>query len=532
MVIIGQYLGLLLASLLLLACGDVESNPGPDTERDSNGRYISFCHANMRSIRKCPDKIEHIKAELCGRYDIITISETWLSPDDNLDRYGKPMYMLDSYHMPIRRDRSGRRGGGVLAWVSERLLCKRRPDLESPDIELMWLEIRHKNNTFIMGVAYRPNDHIQFWDSLQASYNEVLAAGYDNIIITGDLNADPSTPDGRKLLYFIDLNNLTKHVKEPTRITDRSSSELDQIVSNCDYLIQDVMVSPPVSYNDHNTVSATIKFHIRHAKAFQRIMWQYDMTNFDGFRQKLSALNWEHCFTSNDVDTAAQAWTDMLMNAARECIPNKLVTVRPRDKPFFNGYLRRLRRSKERAHKRAKYDNTPEAWLAFRNQRGFYFSEIKRLKNEHTNHIQQTMTESLVSNPRKWWSLSKRLLNDKAPSIPALDVNGTAVCDDTEKAQVFNEYFIQCSTLDTSTAQLQSNYPSLTESHIGSWQTSVNDVVNCLSKIDTSKAVGPDGINPKLLKEGAHQLAPSLCKLYNLSLDLGKVPKIWKYRQM
>ena len=78
-----------------------------------------------------------------------------------------------------------------------------------------------------------------------------------------------------------------------------------------------------------------------------------------------------------------------------------------------------------------------EGIARFCNQRGFYFSEIKRLRNEHTNHIQQTMTESLVSNPRKWWSLSKRLLNDKAPSIPALDVNGTAVCDDTEK--VFNE---------------------------------------------------------------------------------------------
>ena len=280
------------------------------------------------------------------------------------------------------------------------------------------------------------------------------------------------------------------------------------------------MVSQPVSYNDHNTVSATIKFHIRHAKAFQRIMWQYDMTNFDGFRQKLLDVNWEYCFTSNDADTAAQAWTDMLMNAARECIPNKLVTVRPRDKPFFNGYLRRLRRSKERAHKWAKYDNTPEAWLAFRNQRGFYFSEIKRLKNEHTNHIQQTMTESLVSNPRKWWSLSKCLLNDKAPSIPALDENGTAVCDDTEKTQMFSEYFIHCSTLDISTAQLPSNYPSLTASHIGSWQTSVNDVINCLSKIDTSKAVGPDGINPKLLKEGAHQLAPIIERiLFNVLFE-------------
>ena len=38
----------------------------------------------------------------------------------------------------------------------------------------------------------------------------------------------------------------------------------------------------------------------------------------------------------------------------------------------------------------------------------------------------------------------------------------------------------------------------------------------------------PDGVSPKLLKEGAHQLAPALCRLINLSLTKSKFPRTWK----
>ena len=67
-----------LVRLLLLVSGDVEPNPGPNNQILRNERRISFCHANMRSIQRCPDKLDHIKAEFCGTYDIITLSETWL----------------------------------------------------------------------------------------------------------------------------------------------------------------------------------------------------------------------------------------------------------------------------------------------------------------------------------------------------------------------------------------------------------------------------------------------------------------------
>ena len=195
-------------------------------------------------------------------------------------------------------------------------------------------------------------------------------------------------------------NHLTKHINEPTRITETTRSELDQIISNCDNMISNISVTTPVSYNDHHTVSGIIKCKIRRAKAYQRLVWQYGLANFDYFRSKLNIIDWDSCFESGDVDLVAQKWTDMLINVALECIPNKMVTIRPWDKPFYSGYLRRLRRAKDRAHRLAKYDNTPEAWDLFRDHRRHYFSEINRLILERHNKLLANMGESLISNPR------------------------------------------------------------------------------------------------------------------------------------
>ena len=106
------------------------------------------------------------------------------------------MYALDSYHPPVRRDRIGRQGGGVLAWVSENLTFKRMHDLEVIDIELMSLELRCQNNKALFLVVYGTNEQEQFRDRLQECYNRAIAAGYSYIILTGDLNADPSTKHG------------------------------------------------------------------------------------------------------------------------------------------------------------------------------------------------------------------------------------------------------------------------------------------------------------------------------------------------
>jgi len=49
----------------------------------------------------------------------------------------------------------------------------------------------------------------------------------------------------------------------------------------------------------------------------------------------------------------------------------------------------------------------------------------------------------------------------------------------------------------------------------------------CSSTLDTSKACGPDGICPRLLKEGAAELVVPLAAIFNKSLSDDVLPLDW-----
>ena len=72
-----------------------------------------------------------------------------------------------------------------------------------------------------------------------------------NIIILGDLNAGDRTRDGAKLTNVLEINHLTSHINEATRITPTSQTTLDRILSNMPYYMKDARVLDPLHHNDH-----------------------------------------------------------------------------------------------------------------------------------------------------------------------------------------------------------------------------------------------------------------------------------------
>ena len=131
---------LFVCPLIILLAGDIHTNPGPD----GGFHDISLCHSNIRSLSQ--DKMRSIQCNIAPNFDIITLSETFLSnstSDSDL--------LLPGFHGVIRRDRPHALGGGVALFVSRALVVSRRPDLELPDIELLWCEIRYHNNKFQSG---------------------------------------------------------------------------------------------------------------------------------------------------------------------------------------------------------------------------------------------------------------------------------------------------------------------------------------------------------------------------------------------
>ena len=53
-------------------------------------------------------------------------------------------------------------------------------------------------------------------------------------------------------------------------------------------------------------------------------------------------------------------------------------------------------------------------------------------------------------------------------------------------------------------------------------------VKKLLKALNPAKALGPDGISPRLLRDLADELAPALTLIFQSSLDTGEVPQDWR----
>jgi hypothetical protein len=54
-----------------------------------------------------------------------------------------------------------------------------------------------------------------------------------------------------------------------------------------------------------------------------------------------------------------------------------------------------------------------------------------------------------------------------------------------------------------------------------------HSIAKLLSNLDPSKAAGPDELKPKILKELADNISPTLLLIFNKSLETGVVPTDW-----
>ena len=114
------------------------------------------------------------------RYDAIGISETWW--DESWDWYA----MLDGYRL-FRRDRQGRRGGGVTLNVVEGLECM---ELAAGDgtVESLWVRIQGQTNKadVVVRVCYRPPK--QDDDTDEFFFKELRDASKSSAPVLGDFN--------------------------------------------------------------------------------------------------------------------------------------------------------------------------------------------------------------------------------------------------------------------------------------------------------------------------------------------------------
>ena len=83
--------------------------------------------------------------------DILSLCETFLNENVQNSTLDVDGFTIE------RKDRQGKLGGGILIYISNTIIYKRRYDLENTNIEAIWIEICLPNSTPILYCsAYRP----------------------------------------------------------------------------------------------------------------------------------------------------------------------------------------------------------------------------------------------------------------------------------------------------------------------------------------------------------------------------------------
>ena len=149
---------------------------------------------------------------------IIGIPESWAHNDITDAELGREGYVM------FRKDRIGRRGGGVLLYVKETIPAYEIQLKEEADCnEAIWCKLVTGHTTVTIGVVYRcPNITKQNNEKIHNAISEVSKG---DCIIVGDFNRGNSKWDtlqstgveDQTFLCLVQDNFLTQHVLEPTR---------------------------------------------------------------------------------------------------------------------------------------------------------------------------------------------------------------------------------------------------------------------------------------------------------------------------
>ena len=160
-------------------------------------------------------------------------------------------------------------------------------------------------------------------------------------------------------------------------------------------------------------------------------------------------------------------------------------------------------------------------------------TKLTKVKTLHKQVYFDELTEKISNSERfgnkDWWKLVNSILREKgigSEEIPPLCENGTILYTNKEKANALNEYFIKQATLENVCDPL----PQVTffDCEINDIKLTVFEVKEIINTLNTRKATGPDLIHNKLLIAASDVICVHLTCFFNLCLNEGIFPFIWK----
>ncbi|MCU7801386.1 MAG: reverse transcriptase family protein, partial [gamma proteobacterium symbiont of Lucinoma myriamae] len=148
--------------------------------------------------------------------------------------------------------------------------------------------------------------------------------------------------------------------------------------------------------------------------------------------------------------------------------------------------------------------------------------EIRNSKIEY----EKNLSENIKTNSKSFWNYVRSKSKTKESVGNLEDAEGCIRTDNTERAEILNNFFASVFTQEDATDVPE--FDSRTDHLLENIEILELTVEKYIKLLKPSKSQGPDSCHPKFLIETVNQIKEPLTHLFKKSLEEGKIPDQWR----
>ena len=518
------------------------TNP-PQYKKKAQGK-LEVLYTNADGIAGKHDQLSELAISLNS--DIIAISETKLK-----DNVNNASVFPRGYEI-IRQDRKSRGGGGIALLIRNNLRAEKiNLSIESAFQEYLTVKVVTGRTSVLVTLIYNPpgkNGEAELNDVNNQGTIEVVrdaaqlavSKGY-RLLILGDFNHkdidwldfNPHGDRGSwraKFLNCIQENFLYQHVLEPTRARGNDTpSILDLVFTQSALDIENLVYRAPLGKSDHCVLSMdfVVEDVTPKGESVEREKrFNYPKGDYQGLMQFYSEVDWartpEH-EAKIDVNVAIQSFLEEFNDGMETFLPRTKVGRKGGIQKWFNKECNLAMKERDSNWNHYRKRKTVEARERYKSARNKYLL-IRRITEKQ---YEQDIAGKAKSNSKLFHSFIRGKLKVKEQVIRLVREDGSITTTDVEICREFNNAFQASFTTERSSPpELNSSVDTCRR--LNNITILEKEVLQTLKELDPHSAAGPDGVPAYVLVQCADQLAKPLAFIFNLSLQTGKLPDIWK----
>ena len=448
-------------------------------------------------------------------YDLIGVSETWLGP--NIP--DQTLYI--NGYQAVRQDRDSR-GGGVMFYIKNDLQFSVVFSSASDVLEELWLQIVHSKKTYVVGILYRPpkgkiNEFLEIFEERLSDFQP------SDVICGGDINLnllDLSSQYACLFYDYVESFNLQQIIREPTRVTDTTSSLLDIILISSEEVNFSCGVLDASLMSDHSLTYC--QFH--GYKKYNKYIRFRNLKNVDKelLHEFLLLSPFNDIIYLQNIEEKVAAFNNILLNIFDLLSPVIKVNLKNKRPVWLTYTIKNMINLKNKALKKYQKTKNEINWNSYKQLRNQTNVAIRQEKKQY---LQCTINTTCNNSKHFWKKLENLNIHSKKTCLLSIP---DSINDPNKINTNFLKYNFNANGIDKNLINFyQLNLKTNPLPQFNFSTVSENTVRDFLFKIK-SNATGADQINLDMILLCADVILPFLTNLINSCILDQSFPDQWK----